>query len=204
MKLYLSIIIAMSSSFIIMNAFVFGPMLDMPLWLNFLGVIGSVLAVITIHGLCAHFSHASQDKINPFSKYYTVSKGNRSFLIKMGVKRFKDYLPDLGFLVKFPKSKIADPNDPEYIYLYILETCSGERGHLWAALLGYLIIFLFPLKYFYCFGIPVATVNAILAILPVIALRYNRYGLAAVYKRLEVRKRNKEVAEVVEAQDKNF
>ncbi|MCL1901220.1 MAG: hypothetical protein FWG51_02345 [Firmicutes bacterium] len=206
MKFYLSTIIICIAAILTVNHFIapviefpswldFLGVADFPIWFNFLGVIGSAIAVIVIHGLCAHVSHKNQHKINPFSRYFTVTMRQHSFYPKLGVKKFKNLLPDLGLLVKFPKRKILDPKSKEYLYFYLLESCSGERGHFFAIFAGFLIVFIFPLKYFLCFGIPIATVNAVLALMPLIALRYNRFNLQSMYKILESRENQKKNSE---------
>ena len=202
MIFYIGIIIISAAAIITFNHFVapvlefpsgldFFRVADFPLWFNFLGVISTAIAVIIIHGLCAHISHKTQNRINPFSKYYNVTARQHRLYPKLGVKKFKNLLPDLGKLVKFPKGKILDPKSKEYLYFYLLESCSGERGHLMAIFAGFLVVFIFPLKYLLCFGIPVATVNAVLAMMPVLSLRYNRYNLQSMYKILEARENRK-------------
>lgn len=194
MILYIVVILLGMTTTALINVFVWQPVLNFPLWFNILGVVCSTIAVIAVHGASAAICHAFQKKLKPFSKYFNVTRKQKNILSALGVKRFKKHLPDLGFLVKFPKAKIADPKSKEYIYLYMLESCSGELGHTLAIFLGYLIIFIFPLKYYLCFGIPIATINAVLAILPILSLRFNRYSLGVVYKRLErAEKTNEEV-----------
>jgi len=163
------------------------PVLDFPLWLNVLGVLVSIVAVIALDGLIAHICHKLQNRVNPFSRFFSVSKRQKNVLGALGAKRYKKFLPDLGALVKFPKKKIAQPGSKEYIGLYLAESASGEAGHWIGAAAGFLIIFMFPLKYYLCFGIPVAAVNFILCVLPALALRYNRYSLQVIYKGLERR-----------------
>ena len=41
------------------------------------------------------------------------------------------------------------------------------------AIFGFLVIFCFPLKLVFCFGLPISIVNAILSLLPYMILRYN-------------------------------
>jgi E3 ubiquitin-protein ligase DOA10 len=48
---------------------------------------------------------------------------------------------------------------------------------------GFLIIFIFPLKYAPLFGLPVAIINAFYNYLSVAILRYNTPKLNALYKR---------------------
>jgi hypothetical protein len=53
--------------------------------------------------------------------------------------------------------------------------------HLAGALLGFLIVFLYPFSYAPWIGVPVGVVNAVLNVLPVMALRYNLPKLEALY-----------------------
>ena len=187
MILYITVILLGMVGIAVMNYFVFMPetAIGFPLWLNIVGVVVSTIAVIAIDGGLAAIAHKFQNKINPFSKYFNVSKKEKRRLEKIGVRKFKDFLPDLGFLAKFPKGEVAQPKNKDYVYLYIMESCSGEIGHLLGTVLGFLIIFLFPLKYVLCFGVPVGIVNFVLSLLPVFSLRYNRYKLTIVYRKLE-------------------
>ena len=59
--------------------------------------------------------------------------------------------------------------------------------HLVTVFTGYLIIFICPLRYWLCFGFPIATVNAVLNVLPIFVLRYNTYKLNVLYLRNERR-----------------
>lgn len=156
-----------------------------PLWFNIAGVVATTIAVIAIDGIVAAICHKFQDRLDPESKYFKVSKKEKLRLERIGVRSFKDYLPDLGMLVKFPKGKIVDPRSPEYLMRYIMESCSGEIGHLIGAFAGFILLFAFPLQYILCFGLPVAIVNFVLSLLPVFSLRYNRYRLTLLYIRLQ-------------------
>lgn len=186
---YLIIIAGWNAVIIIMNIFVAMPLFNLPLWYNFVITISSTIAVIALDGLFASISHSQVKKMKPFSKYFAVSKREKIFWKKLGVKKFKEYLPDLGGLVKFKKRSIDEPENKEYIYRYMQESCCGEIGHLLGVFFGFAIIFIFPLKFWLYYGFPIAMLNAILSFLPVISLRYNRYSLSVIYKSLE-RKEN--------------
>ena len=194
--IYVSIIAFFCACFITFNHFFAPPLApwfdDFPLWFNILGVLGSTVAVIALDGAIAHICHKYQNRFDPFSRFFEVSKKQKTVLGNLGIKKIKNFLPDLGVLVKFPKDKIVDPKSKEYVYTYIVESCSGELGHLLGAFLGFLIVFIFPpgifpLWIWLRFGVPVALVNFVLCILPPLALRYNRYGLAQIYQRLVLR-----------------
>lgn len=152
----------------------------------FFAVTISLIGVIVIDGIIAFLSHRLPKKcVNPFLKIFLVSKKEKLFYEKLGVKYFKNYLPDLGFLCNFRKRKIEQPKNKEYIFKYLQESCYGEIGHNISAIFGFLVIFILPLDYVYCFGIPIGVVNVVLNIMPTIALRYNRYKLINIYKKLE-------------------
>jgi len=194
--LYIAVILCGWAVVITLNHF----LTELRLWLNIVGVVGSTAAVIGIDGLVAHICHKNQRRIDPFSRFFNVTKRQKNVLAKLGIRKIKNYLPDLGILVKFPKGKIVDPKSKEYVYTYIMESCSGELGHILGAFFGFLIVFifppgLFPLWYWLCFGIPVASVNFVLCILPPLALRYNRYSLSQIYFRLAEKERRQ--AEIV-------
>lgn len=59
----------------------------------------------------------------------------------------------------------------------MLEACYGEVIHFVCIFVGFFIIFCMPLKYWLCFGLPVAIVNALLNLPSVFILRYNFYKL---------------------------
>ena len=184
------------AAIITLNHFFAAPRFDyFPTWLNFVGVTGSTAAVILLDGLLAHISHKCQHRLKPFGSFFNVTRKQKDILGKLGAKKLKNYLPDLGVIVKFRKDKIADPKSKEYIYAYILESCDGELGHILGAFLGFLIVFIFPpavfpIGYWLCFGVPVAVVNFVLCILPPLALRYNRYSLSQIYRKLTEKETN--------------
>lgn len=186
MILYIIIIFLAWTEMFLVNHFVFMPVIGFPVWLNAVGIVATTVAVIAVDGIAAAVAHALQKKhFSPFSSYFTAGRKEKRFYEIIGVKHFKRLIPDLGVLVKFAKNKVENPRSKEYIYMYLKESCSGEIGHTASLLLGFLVIFLFPLKYILCFGLPVAILNFILNLLPVFALRYNRPRLVNIYRILE-------------------
>lgn len=185
MILYISIILVAMIIISILNYFISAPIFGFDIGYIIMATVVSTISVIVLDGILAGIAHIIRKKcVNPFGKYYNVTKFQKNFYEKIGVKSFKDYLPDLGKIVGFAKGKIADPKSKEYILEYMYESTRGELGHIVSVPLGFLIIFIFPLKYWLCFGVPVAIVNMALNMLPVISLRYNRYKLNILYNRL--------------------
>lgn len=194
MILYIIVILLAWAGMFLVNHFVFMPVLDFAVWFNIVAIIGSTIVVIIIDGLCAAVAHALQKKhFSPLSPYFTVSPKEQKRLEALGIKRIKHLIPDLGVLVKFAKNKVENPRSKQYIYMYLKESCSGEAGHTVSMFLGFLVIFILPLQYIFCFGLPVAIFNFILNLLPVLSLRYNRPRMMNIYRILE-RKEAKENA----------
>jgi hypothetical protein len=165
--------------------------LEFNIWFNIGATLLSTVAVIALDALTAILINIFvKKKLNTKSKFFVVSKKEKNFLQKLGIKKYKAYLPDLGKLGGFAKNKIEDPNSKEYIGAYILESCAGEITHIISLVLGIVIIFIFPLKYMMCFGFPVFVVNFFLNLMPIMALRYNRYQLSVVYARLQKKESN--------------
>lgn len=147
-------------------------------------VVINTIAVIADDGIVALAVRYSKKKFfNPYLKIYYVSDKERHFYEKIGIKKWKDKVPEMGkYLCNFGKSTILDKNNNEYIYKFMQETCYAEVMHILWLLFGFLIIFIYPLKYAFNFGVPVACVNFLLTLLPVFIQRYNRPKLKALYE----------------------
>lgn len=113
---------------------------------------------------------------------FSASKKECRFYEKIGIKKWKNKVIELGCFTNFRKNKIVDPNNAEYIKRYIVEANYGIACHATIILFSSLVIFVYPLKYRYCFGLPVAIVSIFLNLLPLFILRYNLPKLHALYK----------------------
>lgn len=145
--------------------------------------ISAVIAFL-IDAIVAIIIHKLPKKwFNPYNKIYKVRNFERGFYENIGIKKWKDRVPEMGQLCNFKKDKIASINDNEYIYKFLQETCYAEVLHFLSAILGFAVIFVFPLKYMLYFPIPVAIVNCFLQILPIFIQRYTRPKLIKIYER---------------------
>ncbi len=112
---------------------------------------------------------------------YTVKKWERNFYEKIGIRKWKDKIPELGKITNFPKDKI-DNTEPQYLFKFLSETCYAEVMHIFMTLVGFVIIAINPIKYVWNFTLPLALVNMILNVMPICVQRYNRPKLLALYK----------------------
>lgn len=162
-------------------------------------VIGTVIVTL-LDGLLAGLVRKLPKKwFDHEKKFYQVSKSEVNFYKHLGIKHWKEKVPELGGFTNFHKNHVQEPDNPEYIERYLLEINYGFIGHVVGALLGFLIIFL-DYKIFLGNGItigltiflPVAVVNFFLSMMPACVLRYNAPRLEVMLKFSKRKKKAKE------------
>ena len=169
-------------------------------WYYLVASICATLAVILVDGIVAIVIHWFPKKMfSHENKRFDVSKKEIKFYEAIGIKKWKELVPELGFLNGFKKNHIADPNNPEYLEKFLLEINYGWVLHVLVVPFGYLIMLLDYKMYMangitigLTIGIPVATVNAILCVLPAFVLRYNYPRLQVMHKFALRKKQKKE------------
>ena len=193
MVLYLSIIlfanVAISSLNIIFGTATFG----YSWWAVVLMTLATTVFQFAIDGLFAIIINKMPNRwFAADNKHFIVTKRTQQFYEKLKIRKWKDKVWELGGLGGFRKNKLNDPNNPEYIERFIIECNKGVVTHRIGYFVGFLGVFLFPLKYALVIGFPVALVNLFLNILPTMVLRYNTPKLQVVLKRLKRTQTQKE------------
>ena len=123
-----------------------------------------------------------KSKINIHSKIFKTFKFERGFYEKLGIRWWKEKIPELGGKLEgFSKSNIQS-DSLEYFEMFIKLSITGEITHHICILLGILTFFIFP-NYILTFTLPLFLVNVYFNILPVFVQRYNRPKLYKVYLR---------------------
>lgn len=184
MVLYLSVIfvcMAIIAMFnIVLGSYAFA---NSQLWV-ILAVTLSVILEIAIQGLIAFIvNHLPKKWFAHDKKCFQVSKKERNFYEKLKIRSWKDKVVELGVLGGFRKNKISDPNDPNYLLRFVVESNVGIVAHVVGIIFGFLVIFMLPLKYALRIGLPVAIVNFVLCLLPTMILRYNIPKLMVAHER---------------------
>lgn len=178
---------------IVCNIFITIPIFSFGVWYIIGGVCFSTIFEIAVDAIIAWIVHSFPKKcVNPFAKIYHVFKFEKKIYLKLGIKKWKDHIPESGkYLCNFAKDKLATTSDNEYIMKFMQETCYAELMHFISAILGFVVIFIYPLQYAFCFGFWIFIVNFVLQTLPIFVQRYNRPKLMAIYNRnLSSEKRN--------------
>ncbi len=193
---YILIILISAILISVTNIIWFMPMLDMNAWQVILTTLFHIVAVIGVDAIFAFVIRRLPSKwFKKDNGIFKIFKWERKYYEKIGIKKWKDKVPEWGKLTSFSKSKLENPNDNEYVSRFLLECRYGEVIHLLGMILGFLIIFILDLKFCLNFAIPVAIVNAVLNYPSYAILRYNRPKLLVLFernRRLEERKKQKQ------------
>ena len=165
----------------------FNPMYDWYIYI--IAVVAYVIVVIIIDAIVATVIRKMPEKYFDYhKKVFTTTKGEAKFYKVIGVKKWKEHVPELGMFTGFRKNKIENPKDPTYLARYILEACYGIVIHFWSVPASFLIMLLDFKMYtgnsnlWLFVALPVAIVNAILIVLPAFILKYNLPKLVRLYE----------------------
>ncbi len=141
--------------------------------------IGALAAIDIAAALLTRYC-IPEKKMNPFLGCFSVSKAERRFYERLGIKKWKDVIPESGkYLVGFAKDKIAEPDNNEYLLKFLRETCYAGIMHTLSFFAGFIALIFMP--YRLTIVLPAAIVNAFLQLLPTLTQRYNRGRIKILY-----------------------
>ena len=122
---------------------------------------------------------------NPFAKFYQTRPWQTNACLALGVRRWKDKVPELGKIGGFSKDHI-DSLNPDYLYHFLQEAAFGEAEHLVSAMMSWTIFFI-PMPYRLTVGIPYCVLNIVLNMMSAMIKRYLRPKMMAVYRRQKMK-----------------
>lgn len=155
--------------------------------------------VIAVDGVFAFLIRRLPEKWFSFeSKTSSVSHGESDLYRRLGVRRWRDKIPELGMFTGFHKDHIYEPTNNEYLKRFVLEANYGAVIHFVCVPVGFLIMLFVPFEQALTVGIPVALVNAVLNLMPAFVPRYNVPKLISLMKLNE--RRAKKAAEEVKTE----
>lgn len=162
-----------------------------PLYAAFGSVFATLLAFL-LDGLIAYFVHLIPNRrFPPDSPRYRVSERAALFYERLGVKRWKNKVWELGGMGGFSKKNLNEPLSTEYIERFLTESHKGVLTHRLGYAAGFLTMLAFPNYCAFTIALPVALVNLYLNILPTIILRYNTPKLLKLRERLKRKEERK-------------
>ena len=159
------------------------PVMEISPWFFVVMVIVSTIYQVAVDGLFAFLCNHIPASWLKNRKFFEVSKREQKFYEKLGIRSWKDKVLELGGMGGFSKSKIDDPNSPEYIEKFLIESYKGDIDHISGMIAGFSVIFILPLKYAWFIGVPVAIVNVVVNMMSTMILRYNTPKLKTLHKR---------------------
>ncbi len=184
--LYIIIILIMMTIISTLNIF-FNPIY--PFYVYILATIAFTVIVIIVDAIVATvIRHLPPKYFDYHKKVFNASNKELKFYTKIGVKKWKDLVPELGMFTNFRKNKIQDPKNPEYLERYILEACYGVIIHIVSVPFSFIILLLDYNMYtngsnlYLTIALPVALVNAVLILLPAFILKFNLPKLIRLYE----------------------
>ncbi len=158
-------------------------------------IANTLLVMIIVNIVCAVFFQSLVNKIHPFKDIYRVGKWEQKMHLKLGVRLWKDKIPELGkVFAGYDKSKVGDMKDNKNVEMFIRNTIVAEYDHAFSAILGSLAIFV-CLPVWHIVGLPLVFANLAINLMPVIVQRYNRPKLMMLYARNERLAKNSDKVE---------
>ena len=160
---------------------------DIPLHLSFIASYGATATAFAVGAITAILIRAAIPAafFDPLSRRFRVRKWERRFYVRIGIRHWKDRIPETGALLGYlSKRQIADRKDNAYLMHFMTETCYAETMHLACVLTGFLILIpgaFVESAYLVCLILPVAIIHGILHFLPVLVQRYIRPFLLHAY-----------------------
>ena len=152
-------------------------------WQVVASVVGATVGVIALDGLVAWLIRLLPERWFAAPRSLGAKRWEMRLYRALGIRRWKERVPELGCFTKFSKSRLERPTDADYLARYILECNYGVVIHLANALVGVAVLLLQPLRPLWLFAWPVTVINAILSLLPTFILRYNLPSVSYWHRR---------------------
>lgn len=173
-------------------------LIGMPFWHSVFCVFGGAIFIFVVDAIIAWILHAMPEKwFDDNKRIFKVFRKERKFYEKIGIKNWKDKVPETGQVCNFKKNKIASFNS-NYIKKFLIETCYAEVIHIAMLLIGLTVFFVIPFSESLNYSLWLFLINAILNIPPVLIQRYNRPKLQLVLLRSQRQSKHKEIGETEE------
>jgi len=123
--------------------------------------------------------------INEEGWYFKTFKFEKRLYEKLGIKRWKSIVPELGGFTDLHKSELASSEDSNYLHRFIVESAYGELIHRVSMIASFFLLFLGFIKpnMFWPLLFPCCFINVFCNLLPAMIQRYVRPRLMILYKR---------------------
>lgn len=156
---------------------------NLAVWQIIVAVVVGVLLEIVIEGIFAFIISRMPNKFFKHeSKLFNISKKEQKFYEKIGIRKWKDKVLELGRLNHFSKKRLLEPENNEYLNKFLIECYKGIVIHIFGIVFGCLLVVILPLKLWLKISLPIILVNTILNLMSIFILRYNIPKLRTMIK----------------------
>jgi len=178
--LYIIIFVASILIAFILNATL---AVGMPVWYALVASVSNFAIIFALDTVVATIIHALPVKwFSPKKTSYKLTKGKKRFLKIIGVRTWKNLVPDMGKLCDFDRQELQSTTDVKYIRKFLTETNYAQIIHISMALIGFLDLLIWPSTELLNFSLPFAIFNFFINMPSIIIQMYNRPRLYTLYK----------------------
>lgn len=129
---------------------------------------------------------------NPNRRIYQTKPWQTSLFLKLGIRSWKERVPELGGMGGFKKDKLYS-FETDYLERFLYENCFGEAEHVMSGLASFLVLLYVPNIYLWTIAFPFAVCNLMLNWMSAMIQRYLRPKLMALYRRQKRKNENEGV-----------
>lgn len=152
------------------------------LWYATIAPLFTLLYIFLSMGIAAIFMCVAPQKWwKHTNAFFCEKKWEKNFYNKIGIKKWKEKIPDWSASNGFPKGEMQG-REIAYLERFIYETCYGEMLHFISIFVPFSVLALFEIS-FWWYIIPILITNVLLQIPTIFIQRYNRIRLLSLYNR---------------------
>ncbi len=119
----------------------------------------------------------------PLAPLFSVGKRELKLYRFLRLPAWKNGVPEWGGFTSFRKNRLASPSDPVYLARFLLESNYGVAIHLAGALAGFALLAVPFVNARLSVALPVACLNALFSLMPMMILRFHTPTLRRLYRR---------------------
>ena len=119
----------------------------------------------------------------PLAPLFSVGKRELKLYRFLRLPAWKNGVPEWGGFTSFRKNRLASPSDPAYLARFLLESNYGVAIHLAGALAGFALLAVPFVNARLSVALPVACLNALFSLMPMMILRFHTPTLRRLYRR---------------------
>jgi glycosyl-4,4'-diaponeurosporenoate acyltransferase len=174
---FLAALIGLNVFYVLRSGLALG---DMFAWL---GIGISIIAIVSI--VVSILVRVLPKKVfDPHRLRFKTFKFEKKLFAFLGVKRWKQRIPDAGGITGF-RHDLTDPNNPEFVKRFLYENCLSEGVHASSIVGSGICLFMFmPARFILSLALPLFLITFVLHGMPICVQRYVRPKVVRMQDRM--------------------